>query len=195
MKSKAATIRNENRPAKGIRLAVALCLVGGLTLPRAAEAQLDEVKEAKVKAAYVYQFIKYVGWPDAAFENANSPLVIGTIGDDPVNPYLRLICQKRNAGNRPLQYQTVKNVQQARQCHILFVSTNGNAETVKAVLPAMSSEPVLTVGEHPAFAKNGGVISFVIVGANVRLQLSNKSATRHGLKISSQLAKLAQIVD
>ena len=155
----------------------------------------DVQKEAKVKAAYLYQFIKYVQWPDDAFEDTRSPLVIGAIGEDRVNAYLQVICRKRKAGKRALMYQKVTNPEEANTCHILFVSGNATAESVELILAKLPNAPVLLVGEKDGFISGGGVISFFIATNNVKLELSMKSAKRRRLKIGSQLGKLARLVD
>jgi len=152
-------------------------------------------REAKIKAAYLYKFIRYVQWPDAAFEGQDSPIIIGTVGSDPVNQYLVAIAKHRSAGNRKLIYQPVADADQARKCHILFFSDNIDPTTVSSIVPNLGKAPVLLVGEHPGFLRTGGIISFIAVNNNIRLQISLKSAVKHQLKISSQLAKLAQIVN
>ena len=170
-----------------------LLCVAGSQWTQAQDPIID--REAKIKAAYLYQFIRYVQWPQSAFPEETSPIVIGSIGNDPVNPYLNAIARRRTAGNRKLVYRPVSSVSQAKSCHILFVSSNANGATVKSVVAKLRDTPVLLVGESPDFLRGGGVISFVAINNNIRLQLSTKSASNHGLRISSQLAKLAQIVN
>ncbi len=152
-------------------------------------------REPQIKAAYLYQFVRYVQWPSDCFPNDEAPLVIGAVGDDPVNQQLRLIAQKRTAGQRQLGYQPVTTAEQAARCHILFFSDSTDAATRAALLAGIGNSPVLLVGEGPGFVTEGGIISFVIVDNKVRLRLSMKAATDHQLKISSQLAKLAEVVN
>ena len=181
------------------RSRLVLALLGLLSfLPNAPNLQSQEPlidREAKIKAAYLYKFIRYVQWPDTAFDGQNSPIIIGTVGSDPVNQYLLAIAKHRSSGNRKLIYQPVVNAEQARRCHILFFSDNIDPTTISSIVPNLREVPVLLVGEHPGFLRTGGIISFIAVNNNIRLQLSLKSAARHQLKISSQLAKLAQIVN
>jgi len=152
-------------------------------------------REAKIKAAYLYQFIRYVQWPSSAFVDASSPIVIGTVGNDPVNRYLRAIAKSRMAGKRKLVYKSISNSKEAESCHIVFFSGSAGKATIESMVPKLSDAPVLLVGEQLDFLNTGGIISFVVVNNNVRLQLSMKAASHHQLKISSQLAKLAQIVN
>ena len=166
----------------------------GIWRPLPAQEQVVD-REAKIKAAYLYQFIRYVRWPNGAFTRADSPILVGSIGGDPVNPYLSAIAKSRSAGSRKLAYQPISNIAEAKACHILFVSDRADPKAVESIIRNLGNEPILLVGETPSFLDSGGIISFVVVDNKVRLQLSMKSAANHQLKISSQLAKLAQIVN
>ena len=152
-------------------------------------------REAKIKAAYLYQFIRYVQWPSDAFADTESPIVIGSVGSDPVNQYLAAIANSRTAGNRRLVYQTVTNLNEAKACHIVFVSDAADRMPMESIVQDLGNDPVLLVGENPRFLQNGGIISFMVENNKIRLHLSTKAASRHQLKISSQLAKLAHIVN
>ncbi len=166
-----------------------------LAMPSACAQQDFVEREAKIKAAYLYQFVNYVEWNPTAFRGPDSPLVIGVVGDDPVNKYLKLIAAQRKANNRRIEYREVSAPEQARGCHILFFAESVPDEKVRELIGGRQGEPVLLVGEKTQFLQDGGIIAFVIAGNNVRLQLSMKKAASHGLRVSSQLAKIANIVD
>lgn len=163
--------------------------------PSTAKAQTVAEREAKIKAAYLYQFIKYVQFPDQAFAGSDTPLVIGTVGEDLVSDYMSLIAKKRDAGSRPLLHLAVTDASQAKQCHILFVSNQADPNLVGPVMQNAANSPVLLVGEQIGFIKTGGVITFTIAGNNVRLRLSMTNALKRGIKISSELAKIADVVN
>jgi len=152
-------------------------------------------REHRIKAAYLYQFVNYIEWDEKAFSSPDSPLVIGVVGDDPVNKYLKLIASQRKAKNRPIEYREVSTVEEAKECHILFFSESVPDEQVRKLIGGRQGEPVLLVGEKSQFLQHGGIIAFVIAGNNVRLQLSMKKAASHGLRVSSQLAKISNVVD
>ena len=63
------------------------------------------------------------------------------------------------------------------------------------VLKDLGSGPVLTVGEMPEFAEKGGVIRFKVEQDRIRLEINVAAAARSRLRISSQLLKLARIVE
>lgn len=165
-----------------------------LTGPVFGEEAIAE-REAKIKAVYLYQFIRYVTWPESAFQGEKAPLIVGAVGNDPVNPFIRRIAAQRDAGNRPLLFLPVESVEQAKRCHILFVSDSVPVDTSRVFVEAVKGRPTLVVSEFAPNILPGRVITFVIAGNNVRLQLSMKSAASRGLKVSSQLAKIATVID
>lgn len=152
-------------------------------------------REAKIKAAYIYKIIGYTRWPPEAFPAPDSPLIIGTIGEDPVNTYLRQIAGSRTAGKRKLVCRKIKTAADAKGCHLIFVGDKSDGETVKTVSRSNRGQPVLMVGETPGFAGRTGVIGFQVANNRVLLKLSLKAAAARKLRISSQLARIAEIVD
>lgn len=189
------------RPAdrhRWLRLrACSLCVlaVAVVVSPVDASASDPSLREAKIKAAYIFKFINYVTWPGRAFAGDDAPLVVGAMGDGRVNDYLELIARERTAGSRPLEFVVVDRPEQATGCHILFVPRSVPTETLAAVEPNVRGAPILLVGERPGFAKAAGGIGFIVVDNNVRLQLSLEAAKQRDLQVSSQLAKLSQIID
>ncbi|GIW98091.1 MAG: hypothetical protein KatS3mg111_1424 [Pirellulaceae bacterium] len=196
--------KNRNRTADCARQvrrrwamrACLLLVVGVAMLPASAAAQDPVVeREAKIKAAYLYQFLNYIQWAPGTFQAEDSPLVIGVVGDDPVNKYLKVIAAHRKANNRRLEYREVQTPDDAAGCHILFFGDQVAADTIRQYIQERTGDPVLLVGENPSFIQIGGIIAFVVADNHVRLQLSMKEASKRGLRVSSQLAKIAHVVD
>ena len=65
--------------------------------------EVDESKVRKVKAAYLYNFTKFVKWPDKAFENDEAPFVIGVLGKDPFGPILDNTVKGKKVAKRPIK--------------------------------------------------------------------------------------------
>jgi hypothetical protein len=152
-------------------------------------------REYKIKAAYLYNFGRYVEWPAAAFANETAPLTIGIVGPDPLGEDLDQIVQVKTIEGRPIQVRRFADPREARACHILFLSRALEEKARTEVLHRLSKSGSLFVGETPEFLDQGGVICFVIQENNVRLVVSLKSAQREELKISSKLLRLAQVVN
>ena len=176
-----------------LRIAILLITVSLAPVTRVAFAQpptTDSV-ESNVKAAWLYNFAKFVDWPaDAA---AGDTLVIGVLGEDPFGPALDAL-QRKTVKNRRIQVKRFATLDALERCHILFVSSS-EQDNLGEILAAISGDSVLTVGETASFAKAGGVISLLNRRTKIRFQINVGAGESSGLQISSQLLRLADIVD
>ncbi len=169
-----------------VRMALALLLV----CPFAVGAH--DLSEAQVKAAYIHNFAKFVEWPAEAFAAAQAPLVLCVAGKDGLGGALAAIEGKPVQG-RDLRIKRAVGTDEVRTCHMLFVS-EGDEKSVGEVLRAVGALPVLTIGDVDGFAAAGGAIGFVPRDDRVLFEINPDAAKRANLKISSQLLRLAIIV-
>lgn len=141
--------------------------------------------EYQVKAAYLFNFTKYVNWPAAALRDGE-PLAICVAGSNPFGSVLSATVTGETVAGRSLTSRVVRGT--ASPCHVLFVPRNVSAAPY---LRRVGTAPVLTVGEASDFLAMGGMIAFVIDRANVRFEINQAVATRADLTISSRLLSLA----
>jgi hypothetical protein len=146
-----------------------------------------------VKAAFLYNFAKFVEWPPGTFANAKDPLVICIVGQNPVGSTLENMVQGKKIGDRAFTVQRLADTQQAARCQILFIGAEEWRRT-PALLEAVKDVNILTVGETDNFTSFGGIISFKIEGPRVRIQIALDTAEHTKLRISSKLLSLAEIV-
>jgi len=149
--------------------------------------------EYQVKAAFLFNFAKFVEWPPGSFPDASAPLQICVFGQDPFGEALRNIANEKTVNGRKLEVHQVADLQHARSCHILFIASSGKA-SVKQIVEALRGASVLTVGDTKGFAEQGGMINFVLENDRVQFEVSSKAAERAGLKISSKLLSVAKLV-
>jgi hypothetical protein len=161
--------------------------------PPVAPAQTPAVTEYEIKAAFLYNFAKFVEWPPAAFADPGSPLVIGVLGDDPFESDLDHIIEGKTANDRPLVIKRSKRLEDLRACHILFISASESGH-LAAMLNSLRTASVLTVGETDQFILLGGVINFIERENKVHFVINLEAAQRTTLKISSKLLKVADMV-
>jgi hypothetical protein len=160
-------------------------------LPNARAAERDAVsREYQIKAAFLYNFTKFVEWPPSRFATPESPIIIGILGDNPVGDVLETIVKARRVNNRPIEIRLVATKAEAAEVHVLF-SGAGQEPQLTAMVGLLRAQSVLTVGETPLFAASGGIIDFVVGGDKVRFFINAESGEQSGLKISAQLLKLA----
>lgn len=156
-------------------------------------AELPVSKEYRIKAAFLYNFTKFIEWPAKSFSGATDPIVIGVLGPAALGAELERIVQGRRVNGRAIVVKQVDAVAEVRSTHLLFVSAPEDARFAE-VASAIEGSPVLTVGESSLFARAGGAISFVLEDDKVRFEINIASAERTGLHISAQLQKLATVV-
>jgi len=155
-------------------------------------AESMQSKEYLIKAAFLYNFIKFVDWPSESFKNDAAPINLYVLGDDPFGEALDTIRGKRVKGRR-LVIKQVRRVEQIEGAHLLFISTSEKGR-VKQILKSLADAPVLTISEMEGFGQNGGIINFITVDNKIQFEINSEKAEQHRLRISSQLLKLARIV-
>ena len=155
-----------------------------------ARAQEPQPTEYQIKAAFLFNFAKFVEWPPTAFAGATSPIVIGILGENPFKDDLAGMIRNKTVDGRPLVVKQFGSATEATNCHILFISTS-EKDKLPEILKGLKETSVLTVGEMDHFTESGGMIRFVLKEQKIRFQINNGEATRAKLKISSKLMSLA----
>jgi hypothetical protein len=170
--------------------ALAAITAAAFTWPSAAaESRL----EYEVKAAFLYNFAKFVEWPVGAFPDADSALELCIYGDDPFGPIIDRIVQSRTVQGRPIIVQHEVETTSLSACHLLFVGPVASEEMAR-IVQLTGGTPVLTVGETDWFIDSGGMIRLFLEGGKVRFEVNAGVAEQAQLKVSSQLLKLARTV-
>lgn len=164
-----------------------LLLLGLGALPLRA----DVFKEYPVKAAFLYNFTKFVEWPPARFADETSPIIIGVLAVNPFDGQLEKIVQGRIVNGRVIVVKLVSTADEVATVHLLFVPAG---EETRLPAATWQNAPVVAVGESENFAALGGTITFTREGDKVRFQINLAVAEQSRLKISAQLLKLATVV-
>ena len=144
--------------------------------------------ESELKAAFVYNFAKFVTWPD---DSKTKPLEIGVLGDPELGATLGELLEGKNLGGRPLRVAVFNSLSELRATNVLFIRTD-RKQTLETALHTIAGLPVLTVGESDDFAQLGGVVQLVRDGRKMRFDVNVAAAEQAGLRIQAQLLKLAR---
>lgn len=171
-----------------LRRAAACALLCGFLCAQAQEATPTEYQ---VKAAFLYNFGKFVEWPQSSAPP--SVFTICVLGKDPFGAVLDELIKDKSIQGRKLAVRRPGRVEDAGGCQILFISSSEDAR-LPHILEVVRGSSVLTVGEAERFARRGGMIKFRLEGGKVRFEINPDAAAQAGLTISSQLLKLATIV-
>lgn len=187
-----------NRKGRGITIVreepycgYLLLLVLFIPIADLARAQTSPT-EYEIKAAFVYNFAKFVEWPQEAFANAGDPVRFCVFGNTPLDSDLQQLITGKTIGARPVQVQRTGFLQ-IKQCHVLFIGASDSARILQ-VQEATRGATVLTVGEFPGFLDQGGMINFIFDQNRIRFEVNLKAAQEAKLKLSSKLLSLAKRV-
>jgi hypothetical protein len=173
--------------APGMNLRIRFGIALGALLPAMAGGQTTD--EYQVKAAFLFNFAKFVEWPPQTFKSSTEAISICVLGPNPFGRSLDEAVDGKSIGGRKFVVRQVDDVGQAGACQILFFAARQKKHAPDAPMPG-----VLTVGEADGFAAGGGVIGFKLEGGRVRLEVNVDAADQRKLRISSKLLSLAQIV-
>lgn len=173
---------------RGVVTALLLALAAA-----ASSAQKAPSREYQIKAVFLYNFAQFVEWPAGAFPEAQAPLIIGVLGQDPFGGYLEEIVRGEKINEHPLLVQRYRDVSAAKNCHILFVNLT-KADDLKQVFTSMKSQNTLLVGDASNFIQQGGMIRFFTENSKTRIQVNLETVKEAELVISSKLLRLADVV-
>jgi hypothetical protein len=145
--------------------------------------------EYQVKAAYLFNFAKFITWPETVFSDKESPFVIGILGKNEFSGYLHPLTSK-TVRNRPVAIKHFKSAKDVSACQILYLSSSED-KRLTAHLKELGTQAIVTVSDGINFADNGGMIQLTQIRGRLRFIINLQQATEVGIKIDSQLLSLA----
>ena len=172
-----------------------LMCVLGLLLFSSGRAQDSPPSEYQIKAAFIFNFAKFVEWPPEALPGPSLPMVIGILGDSSFGPDFQQAFAMKRINDHPLLVKEFRQAADVTNCHILFISSSVfNALEEKErreIMESLGRSNVLIIGEAPGFTEADGMISFVKENNKIRFQINEPAAKKARLKVSSKLLSLA----
>ena len=163
-----------------------------LALALVANAFAAEVRRPEeVKAAFLYNFTRFVEWPSAAFEKPDSPLIIAVAGNETIAVELQRMVRGESVHGHPLQVRYLRRASDFESAHVLYIDPVTGSR-FDDLLGAARGRPILVVGERDGFLQDGGMIQF-ITGRTISLRINLRQAREAGLAISSQLLRIAEL--
>jgi hypothetical protein len=175
------------RRAKLLVTSLALLAVAAPHLSRAAAPN-----EYSLKSVFLYNFCRFIDWPDSAFAGPNDPIVIGVLGDDPFGSLLEEAVRGETFRGRSIRLEHYRSPREVGRCHVLFVSASETSH-INEILGAVAGRNIVTVGETEAFIERGGMISLVADRNRVRLLVNPNTLRAARLEVSSKLLRVAEI--
>lgn len=155
-------------------------------------AQSKSALEYQVKAAFLYNFTRFISWPAEAFSEPDSPFLIGIAGNDPFGSYIDELVEGENVDGHPIVVQRYKDVNDVGNCHVLFINIDAHLK-VKEIFTRINKN-TLTVSDVNGFINWGGEIHFYKEDNKIKIQVNMEAVKKSQLEISSKLLKIAKIL-
>jgi uncharacterized protein YlbG (UPF0298 family) len=155
-------------------------------------AQSNPINEYQLKAAFIYNFTRFINWPPDSFFNPEDPFVIGVLGNERLSAYLNLLVKGEKLNDRAIIVRSYKNIKDVEACHILFIADEW-ASKIKNKIPVINHQSTLTVSDAPNFAEMGGIIGFYKEKNKLRLEVNINEAKSSELVFSSKLLSVSNI--
>lgn len=162
-----------------------------LSNPSNGQSGKPEITEYQMKAAFLFNFARFVDWPEPVFSDTSQPICIGIMGWDPFGEDLDSIIKGKKLKGKNLIVKRFKTIDEFEGCHILYISTSEN-KRLSRIIELANLATILTVGESEDFVSKGGIIKLFNKNNKVRFDINLEAAEKSGLKISSRLLKLAE---
>ncbi len=178
---------------RNARLLIVLMEIWIVFLPFKGRCSEDE-REYAVKAAFLYNFAKFVHWPDTAFSSPDSPVNLCILGTNSFGNALGTIENREVIPQRNLSVKRCRNLTEIPGCHILFISSS-EAENLSSILSATKKMPMLTVSDSEGFARRGVMINLVKIDNKLRFEINTEAIKEMPFTLSSNLLKLAILVN
>lgn len=167
------------------RLFLVIGLIVGLT-------GFSHAQKEKYQSLFIYNFTKYIKWPDTYNPNA---FVIGVVGASTIINDLTEMAEtkKQTLSGATLQVKKYNSIEEIGTCHILFVSGN-IIDKIAQIETKTAGKPILIVADTPGMATQGAAINFVEKDGKIKFELNQGQATKRGLNIASSLVSLAIVI-
>jgi hypothetical protein len=149
--------------------------------------------EAQVKAAFLYNFLKFVEWPPDVFLTPQDSLIVGIVGGGSTADAAAQFLDGKPVQGRAVAIRRLKDEGPRPTVHAIFIG-DADASRARRLLESVANAAVLSIGEREDFAEDGGVIGLTVEAQKVRFEINTDAAATAGLKISSKLLALARIV-
>ena len=166
---------------------VALCMIAAI-----AHAQ-NRVSEYAVKAAYLFNFGKFVRFSPSDAVNNRHGFDICIVGEDPFGRTLDELTANEQLDGKPVRVVRLKTPAEARGCAIAYISASEGGR-IGTDLDALRGQPVLTVSDAAGFLQRGGMIQFLTLENHVRFAVNLDAVRGAQLGLSSELIRVATTV-
>ena len=145
-----------------------------------------QAQESKYHALFIYNFIKYIEWPQGS-----TNLKIGIMGNKSVNDELQKVLSARGEGK--VSIVNSADISEMATCNLIFMPSKQD-KNFNSVLKSIAGKKVLLVTESKGLAGKGAGISFYVENGKLKFLLNKSTIDSRNLKVSGNLMKLANVI-
>jgi hypothetical protein len=150
-------------------------------------------QEQRVEAAFLYNFAKFVEWPGDSGVSGSAPLTFCLMGAGPFQRAVEESLAGKTINGHLLVVRRIDGPEEAPSCQVAFIGWD-EKKRLPEVLDALNGAAVLTVADFEQFASRGGMIQLIKEANKFRFAVNVDAVHRHGLRVSSRLLQLAEVV-
>jgi hypothetical protein len=183
-------LKEKKRYKKLFRAFVLVLLV--LSNNRMARAQTRPALEYQVKAAFLFNFTRFIHWPPSAYSSPDAPFVIGIVGNDPFGSYIDDLVSGELAEGHKILVRRYTDGSDPKGCHLVFINCSTPAQTKTTILQT-GGQNILTVGDQDDFISMGGILRFYKQDNKIKMEIELAAAKAAELDISAKLLQLARV--
>jgi len=163
-------------------------LIGLLAVSSFVSAQERPVHE--VYSMMVYNFVRYVQWPD---HTTGGEFVIGVIGNSEMYNTLNEWYGGKAKGTKTFVIKKFNSASEMSNCHVVFIDTNKSGE-FDAVNNKVKGQSTLVITDRSGLGQRGSSINFKTVDNKLKFELNQKAVEASNLKVSSSLSAMAILI-
>ncbi len=180
-------MRKELKHIRMVAIVVLLFLLGGGCTSRVCAQDVDY----KSYTLFVYNFIKYIEWPESKNQG---DFVVGVLGDSPIIKELEKLAATKKAKGHTIVIKRFSTAEQVTDCNLLYV-TSAKSGSIKAMKDFAKNKSILIVGEREGLAKKGAALSFVTLEDDgLKFDINKAELEQHNLKIPGTLIQLGLVI-
>lgn len=150
-------------------------------------------REEMVKLSYIYNFAKFVQWPEER-DQAEQPFVVCGLGEGALNSGLYRLASEAKIKNRAIRVLLNPASKNISDCHILYIDSS-REKLLETILSQVGSRSILTVGDTPGYGNRGVALNLFVQSGKIKFEVNMKSIRRSGLTVSSQLLELGKMIE
>jgi hypothetical protein len=144
----------------------------------------------EMHAMMLYNFIKYIQWPN---EGDGGEFVVGVMGDDDVFNTLKGWYDGKPKGTKKYVIKKLVSAAEAGDCQVVYLGRSKNKE-FDNIRGATTGKSILTITDSASLGQKGSCINFKVIDGKLKFELNQGSVTGANLKVSGQLSSMAIVI-